>query len=247
VTLLAATIAEVKKWKPVAAWGLGTGAGVLLLGALFGNFKNVLSFVTEQTGRGIQIESPWALPGLWAAVMHNPSYGIFYDNAMKTFQVYGPGEALVASLLSPAMYVSLAVTILAGWWLLWGTPEADVARRNEVFAWTVLAAILEMIVFNKVGSPQYYGWLIIPAILGRIEKVPNWNVVTNWLLVVLGLTGLVYPIIYDHILTGKPWATAVLTFRNVAVVILLLLVVLRIAELAREQLLKKRADNVLLN
>ena len=247
VTLLAATIAEVKKWKPVAAWGLGTGAGVLLLGALFGNFKNVLSFVTEQTGRGIQIESPWALPGLWAAVLHNPSYGIFYDNAMKTFQVYGPGEALVASLLSPAMYISLGLTLLAGWWLLRGTSEADAASRNEVFAWTVLAAILEMIVFNKVGSPQYYGWLIVPAILGRIEKVPNWSVVTNWLLVVLGLTGLVYPIIYDHILTGKPWATAVLTFRNVAVVILLLLVVLRITELAREQLLKKRAYNVLLN
>ncbi|MFM7030611.1 MAG: hypothetical protein ACKOWK_06075 [Micrococcales bacterium] len=248
ITLLAATIAEVKKWKPVAAWGLGTGLFFLVLGAFLGSFHNAISFVTEQTSRGIQIESPWALPALWESIrLHKKGFGIFYDPTLKTFQVYGGQGSLVASLLNPAMYLALALTIGLGWWILRSVCENDIARRNEVFAWTVLGAISEMIVFNKVGSPQYYAWLIVPAILGQIERVPNWKIVTNWILFILGLTGLIYPILYDHILSGQPWATGVLTVRNLALVLLLVLVVTRLIELAREQLLQKRANNVLLN
>ena len=247
VTLLAATIAEVKRWKPVAAWGFGTGLFFLVLGTVLGSFHNAISFVTEQTSRGIQIESPWALPALWGAILtHKRKYGIFYDPNLKTFQVHGGAESLVASLLNPAMYGALGLTMLCGWWILRNVKDEDVFKRNEVFAWTVLAAILEMIVFNKVGSPQYYAWLIVPAILGRIERIPNWNFVSNWILGVLGLTGLIFPIIYNHILDGQPWATSILTIRNIGAVLLLALAAIRLVELLGEQLREKRADKVLL-
>jgi hypothetical protein len=118
----------------------------------------------------------------------------------------------------------------------------NVALRNEVFAWTSLAAVLDLIVFNKVGSPQYYGWLIVPAILGLIERVPNWTIVIGWLTSILALTGLIYPDIYGHILKSQPWATAILTIRNVGAVALLLFALVRLVELALQQLREKRAN-----
>jgi len=242
VTLLVVTIAEAKKWKPAAIWGLATGGSILILGFLLGGVRNTLSFVLEQTGRGIQIESPWATPWLWGRVAHLQGWGLYYSYALKTFQVKGPFADQVAALLGPLMYLALMITVGLGWWIIRRGDLEDTARRNEVFAWTVLTAILDMIVFNKVGSPQYYGWLIVPAILGLIERVPDWKIVAYWLLGIFALTGLIYPDIYGHILGSQPWATAVLTIRNTATVLLLVFTNLRLVELALEQLRKKRTD-----
>jgi len=242
VTLLMVTVAEAKKWKPAAIWGAVTGGGILLVGLVLGGFRNTLSFVLEQTGRGIQIESPWATPWLWGRIQHKPGWGIYYSYALKTFQVKGPGTLQVASVLGPLMYLALFITIVLGWWVIRRGDWNDTARRNEIFAWTVLTAILDMIVFNKVGSPQYYGWLIVPAILGIIERVPDWRIVAYWLLGILALTGLIYPDIYGHILRSQPWATAILTIRNLATVVLLVFTNARLVELAREQFRQKRTD-----
>ena len=146
----------------------------------------------------------------------------------------------VAALLGPLMYLALAITIFMGWFVIRRGDVEDTFRRNEVFAWTVLTAILDMIVFNKVGSPQYYCWLIIPVILGNIERVPNWKIVTVWLGLIFGITGLIYPIIYDHILSSQPWATGVLTIRDALVVLLLIFSNVRLFELASFHLRGKK-------
>jgi len=247
VTLLAATIAEARKWKPAAIWASVVGGSILLAGLVIGGAKNSLSFVLEQTGRGIQIESPWATPWLWQRIAHVPNSGIYYSSALKTFQVKGVGVMQVASVLGPVMYLALGVTIWLGWWSIRRGGVENIALRNEVFAWTVLAAVLVMIVFNKVGSPQYYGWLIVPAILGLIERVPDWRIVAYWLVGILALTGFIYPEIYGHILKSQQWATGVLSLRNLATVALLAFAWARMGELAFKQLREKRANQVLLD
>ena len=242
VTLLAATIAEARKWKPTAIWAAITGGAILVVGLIIGGVHNSLSFITEQTGRGIQIESPWAAPWLWARIAHLHGYGLYYSYGLKTFQVKGPGVQTLSAILGPTMYLALAITIWLGWWVIRHGDLDNLALRNEVFAWTVLTAILDMIVFNKVGSPQYYGWLIVPAILGLIERVPNWRIVVAWLVGILTLTGFIYPDIYGHILKSQEWATAMLTIRNTMAVALLIFTNLRLVELALQQLRQKRAN-----
>jgi hypothetical protein len=242
VTLLAVTIAEARKWKPTAIWAGAVGGAILAVGLLLGGVHNSLSFITEQTGRGIQIESPWAMPWLWGRIAHLDGYGLYYSYALKTFQVKGPGIETLSAILGPTMYLALLITIWLGWWVIRHGDLESVALRNEVFAWTVLTAVLDMIVFNKVGSPQYYGWLIVPAILGLIERVPNWRIVVAWLVGILALTGFIYPDIYGHILKSQEWATAMLTMRNVLAVALLVFTNLRLVELALQQLRQKRAN-----
>jgi hypothetical protein len=241
ITILLATIAEARKWRPAAIAGLATGLLVLVAGLIVGGVHNSLSFVLEQTGRGIQIESPWAVPWLWGRILKFPDTGPYYSSALQTFQVRGVGVMQVAQLLGPLMYLALAITITLGWLVIRRGDVEDTYRRNEVFAWTVLTAILDMIVFNKVGSPQYYCWLIIPVILGNIERVPNWKIVTVWLGLIFGITGLIYPIIYNHILSSQPWATGVLTIRDALVVLLLIFSNVRLVELASFHLRGKRA------
>lgn len=232
VTLLVAVVAEAKNWRKSLIWGAGIGMAILALGLLLsGSGAYVFSFITEQSDRGIQIESPWATYWLWQGVRHVFGSGIYYSQDLITFQVAGPGTMNVAHLLGPVMYGALAITMFLGWRAIRGSAAIGNEFRNEVFAWTALTAVLDLIVFNKVGSPQYYTWLIVPAILGSIERVPGWKVVNGWLAAIFGLTGLIYPIIYDEILKAEAWATAYLTARNVLVVLLLVLANWRLVEL----------------
>ena len=242
VTLLLATVAEAKKWKPAAVWAATVGGAILLSGIFIGGIKNSLSFVLAQTGRGIQIESPWATPWLWQRIQNVPGSGIYFSYSLKTFQIKGSGVTQLASILGPVMYISLALTLLLGWWIIRRGGLENVSLRNEVFAWTALAAVLCMIVFNKVGSPQYYGWLIVPAILGLIERIPDWKIVTFWLVGILAVTGFIYPDIYGHILKSQEWATGILSIRNLATVLLLVFALVRMGELALKQLREKRAN-----
>jgi hypothetical protein len=234
IALLSATILEAKNWKKTLLTGVSVGIGVLLLGFAFGRPQMVLSFISEQTGRGIQIESPWATYWLWCGVLKIPGSGLYLSHSLQTFQVKGPGVEFWAHLLGPTSYIALFGTLLIGWLAIRRVADENVSMRNQIFAWTALTAVLDLIVFNKVGSPQYYGWLIVPAILGMIERVPNWNIVWAWVLGILGMTGLIFPIIYPLILWRNPWATAVLGTRNGITVLLLVFGTIRMFELLRE-------------
>ena len=138
-----------------------------------------------------------------------------------------------ASLLGPTTYLALMITLVLGWLAIRRNQPESTALRNEIFTWTVFTAVLDLIVFNKVGSPQYYGWLIIPAVMGLIQRVPNWGLIWPWVLATLALTGIIYPLIYDLILSRSEWATAVLTIRNVSTIALLVVGNTRLTELVR--------------
>lgn len=234
IALLSAAILEAKNWKRTLFAGLGTGLGILILGFLWGRPSMVLSFIGSQTGRGIQIESPWATWWLWQGVNKVPGSGLYYSNVLNTFQVKGPGVSIWASLLGPTTYLALLITLVLGWWAIKRNQPGNEQLRNEIFTWTVFTGVLDLIVFNKVGSPQYFGWLIIPAVLGLVQRVPNWGIVWPWILSTLALTGIIYPLIYDDILSGSAWATAVLTIRNVSTIALLVVGNTRLTELVRK-------------
>jgi hypothetical protein len=68
------------------------------------------------------------------------------------------------------------------------------SKPERVIAVAALTATLDLIVFNKVGSPQYQIWLVAPVMLGLAFGLKNWRLPTFGVLALALLTQLVYPI-----------------------------------------------------
>jgi hypothetical protein len=106
-------------------------------------------------------------------------------------------------------------------------------------ALTTLISLL--IVFNKVGSPQFVSWLGVAVIALVFYWHPRWSPI---LLALIGaiafLTHVLYPYAYFDFLALEPAPLALITARNICEVVLFttaaiaLLVELRVEELANE-------------
>jgi len=238
IALLAAALAATEKRKAVLLYGLGSAFTVLIIGFMLGDPHSVLGFAFEQSDRGIQIESPWAAWWLWQGINKVPGNGLYYDSGLQTFQVQGQGTVLLANLLGPVMYGALAITCVLAW-----LAQRNVSRMKadasiwlpRVLAWGSLTGVLDLIVFNKVGSPQYFGWLVLPALIFTVYRPKGWQTVVGWVLGLMALTGLIYPMIYFAILDADISATSVLGIRNLLAIGLLVLANIRLTALGSEK------------
>ncbi|WP_298037805.1 hypothetical protein [uncultured Microbacterium sp.] len=194
-------------------------AGVVVMLLLLGAEGRLLGFLTEQTGRGLQVEAVAATGFLWAALFGAAS--IEYSFEILTFQIVAPGADAASAALTPIMVVMvLALTALGALKAVRG------ARFPRLMPPLALALVVTLIVANKVGSPQFQTWLIAPVILWILfDRARS---VTPALLVLLlcALTCLVYPLTYDALLQAELLPVLVLTARNLTL-ILLLVVALR--------------------
>ncbi|MFS0911326.1 hypothetical protein AB3M89_06010 [Microbacterium sp. 179-I 3D2 NHS] len=211
--VLAALVAGRERIRMLLAAAAVTAAvivGLLLLGA----DAEVFGFLTEQTGRGLQIEAVAATPFLWMAVAG--AARIEYSFEILTFQIRASGADAVSTALTPLMVlVVAAVTALAVVKALRG---AAFARLFPPSALTLVAAL---IVTNKVGSPQFQTWLLAPLILWIVFDGPRSRIPAVIVLALCGLTCLIYPLAYDALLAAEPLAVALLTARNLLLVVLL--------------------------
>lgn len=217
VALLLALIAAGKERIRVLGSIAVTAGALLLVGLLLGGNQSLFSFLNYQDSRGIQIESPIASWWIWSGKFGLANSGIYYDKLMMTFQVAGEGLPLVASLIGYAMYLALAITA----WLAWRAARAGAAIQ-AILPIASLTAVLDLIVFNKVGSPQFATWLAVPIVLGIIYGARNWRLPTLSVVALGLMTYFIYPVIYDHILNAEPWALGILLLRNLGYVTLLI-------------------------
>jgi hypothetical protein len=125
---------------------------------------------------------------------------------------------------------AIAITV----WLTWRAAKAGTHFR-VIMPVAVLTATLDLIVFNKVGSPQFVTWLAVPIILGVMFGAQKWRLPMFAVVAIALLTNLVYPIFYDEILKGNPAAFVVLTLRNLVYVALLVWANIRLSSLAERQ------------
>ena len=229
VALFIAIATNKKSWFRVVAYGAAISAALLVIAFLLGGNASVFSFVTGQGERGLQIEAPTATPWLWAAVFGATDAGIYYNHSILTFEVFGTATQQVAFWLglvqAGAIAITLALSILANRAIdkvRSSISDTDAAaRRNDVIAWTAFTATLDLIVFNKVGSPQFISWLAVPIILGVLLGVQRWMTASMLVLLLSVLTWLVYPVVYDGILSSQPLPTAVLLVRNLVEIVAL--------------------------
>ena len=200
--------------------------GVMAVGIALGGNLNMFSFLWLMGDRGIQIESPIALPWMWGAHLGWGDSSTYFDANVITYQVVGPGAAVVSKLMLPALGVALAITA----WL--GVKAAAVDARRA-FVLTSLTAVLDLIVFNKVGSPQFESWLAVPLIAGVLLGLPSWRLPLIGGLAIAALTQWVYPLNYDAVVATEPFALAVLTARNLLLIAMLAWANLRLSSAAR--------------
>lgn len=198
-----------------AAVTLFVVATAVLLGGA-DTFPNLLSFVTGQTGRGLQIESVGASPFLMLAAVEAPGYLIFFNTDIITVEITGPGTAVMAKLLTPLMF-ALVVGLIC-YAVVCMRRGAGLARLLPALS---LALVVAFIVANKVGSPQFYTWLAAPIVVGLIWDGRRYGRAAIYALVIAALTQIIYPFAYGSLMMASDLAVLVIVVRNALLLALL--------------------------
>ena len=213
--IIALVVASKRRWQVLAVFA---GTSGLIIGAalLAGSGTTILSFVTEQTNRGIQIEAPVASWWLWQSALGIPGSRVYYDQQILTYQVVGAGTDLASSVLTPLLALSVGAVLLLGW-----RAQRAGAAADLLFPPLLLALVLTLIAVNKVGSPQFMTWLAAPLILGLVSSWRAWRGPALLALSMAALTQIVYPYFYNDLLATTPVMVLILSVRNLLELVLL--------------------------
>ena len=212
--LLLAALVAVRARMRVLLTATAVTAGIIVVLWALGADSEIFGFLTEQTGRGLQIEAVAATPFLWLAV--SGAARIEYSFDILTFQISAPGADAVSAVLTPLMAVLVVVVTAIG--ARKATRGASFARLFPPLALTLVAAL---IVVNKVGSPQFQTWLIAPVILWFVWDRARANAPALIVLALCALTCLVYPLNYDALLRAEVLPVVILTARNLLLIVAL--------------------------
>ena len=211
--LLAAVVAARSRMR-ILLTALAVSAAVIALLLLLGADTEIFGFLTEQTGRGLQIEAVAATPFLWLAVAG--SARIEYSFEILTFQIEAQGADAVGAVLTPLMAVLVVVVSVIG-----AVKAMRGASFPRLFPPLALSLVIALIVLNKVGSPQFQTWLIPPVILWLVLDRARAVGPAVIVLALCALTCLVYPLNYDALLRAEMLPVAILSLRNVLLVVAL--------------------------
>jgi len=163
----------------------------------------------SQFGRGLQIES---LGGSALLFLHTVGIG-------RPVILFRSGSLNVVGGLADALAVAESVALVA---VVVAISVACWRRRGDLDPRLVSAAlVLATIVFAKVLSPQYLVW-IVPLV--AICETTGGGVLVL-LCVVLGLSQLVYPTLYDQLVAGEVVPSVLLVTRNVLLFVVMLVTV----------------------
>ena len=213
--IAALAVASTRRRQVVAVFA-GISLGIIGFAQLFGSGLTILSFVTEQTSRGLQIEAPVAAWWLWQSAMGLQGTLVYYDQEILTYQVSGAGTDAVIAAMTPLLVLCVGGVLLLGW-----RAQRAGASVEALFPPLLFALVLTLIAVNKVGSPQFMTWLAAPIILGLVVRPRAWRGPAAVALLMAGLTQLVYPYFYNGLLATTPIMVLVLSVRNLLELVLL--------------------------
>ena len=230
VAILLALISTSRRWLTYAATAVVTSA--IIVGTLLtlGGGPNLLGFITAQSTRSIQLEAPIATPWVWMSIVSPHDFYRFNDPDLLTWEVAGPGAGLVAKLMTPLMALAVVAIVV----LLFRARKRGVPSQDALLTGS-LALVSAMIVFNKVGSPQYMLWLAPIVVVGLALDRNRWRIPANLMMVISIATTLIFPIFYMPLVNGSRFAALLLTSRNVFLVVLLGWAVMRLIDMGKKQ------------
>ncbi|MEO5919781.1 MAG: hypothetical protein ABIQ01_01425 [Pseudolysinimonas sp.] len=231
--LIAAIVVAVRERLTIVFTAVIASALIGIVALLLGAGANVFSFIGQQTGRGLQVESPIGTFWMWDAyVSHSSRSLVYYDQAILTYQVVGPGSVTAASIMTPLLAIVTAMLLVLG--VVAIRRGADAGRLLPPLA---LAITTALILFNKVGSPQFVTWLAVPIVFGltasTLGRGPSFRVPAVLGLVIAAATQALYPYLYGALLGLNFVMLLGLTARNVLYLVLLVWAVSAIVEAIR--------------
>ncbi|WP_418275762.1 glycosyltransferase 87 family protein [Isoptericola jiangsuensis] len=187
-----------------------------------------LSVFGQQSARTLQAES---VAGTWFSMSRwwDPSVTIEYNDEIFTYEFTGDSARAVADALDWLLVLAVLAIAAVTWWSARRRPT----QRYELTLLSAAALLVALIVFNKVGSPQFIAW-IGPPVAVALAAVPAGRPLRWWWPPALGMvlvaygTYLVYPVAYGPFLNGESWMIVVEALRNLALVALMIGAVARI-------------------
>lgn len=215
-------------WVRLAAFG-GTLVVVGAITVLTSGWDRLVSPLTYQDVRGLQIESILATPLIVAATIF-PGQWHIAKAPSKSFEIFGPG---VDQLLTASSVLMVCTMLFGLGWALWRfLGDAWSPRSTALF---FLTMVLLLIVSNKVFSPQYVAWFgpLLAVLVAKqpdearsasgrdaAQSEPDTLRKLTWLSVLAAaLTTVVFPFTYNLLFEGPHWfAALVLTARNILMV-----------------------------
>lgn len=194
---------------------LAAAAGGATLSRVFG-------FTSEQSGRGLQVESVAATPFMWSAATGGP-HRVGYSASLDTYEISGPYAGWIATAL-PGVTLALTIATLMLTRAAYARARDDAARR-DVFCHGLLAVLTGLVATDPVGSPQYLLWLTTVVVVALIAPTPGasgrWRPIAAAAIGTCLLTQAIFPFTYAHLVAASLPTTAVLTARNALLVGLL--------------------------
>jgi len=224
--LMAAFTASSRRWRIVVGAAAATFVVVAIV-SLGGGAKHLLSFLGVQDDRALQLEAPVSTLWVWLAVGHVPGARIYDNPVLATREVRGPGADLAADVVGVAMIVVCAlITValitarrrLSRLGAVEGRPASSPFLESRLLVLGAFAVTSALVVFDKVGSPQYMLWLAPIVAVGLAIDPIRWRLPAWWMAGVGVATTLIFPIFYIWLILAYPWAAALLTVRNAMLV-----------------------------
>jgi hypothetical protein len=201
------------------------GFGLAVISLIFGGWSRLISPLTWQSDRGLQIESILATPLMLARAVR-PDQWIVDMSQYQAYEIFGPGVDVWVMISSLATVLGLAMIIL----LTIRAFRHDGATPTSI-GFVVLATVTIMTITNKTLSPQYLLWVGGPmaALLAyRPQATPDEQQaisrIARQALILALLTQLVYPLFYNSYLgrhgqTMIIVSTVITAIRNLALVV----------------------------
>jgi hypothetical protein len=221
-----------RPWRTVILPGAVVSAVVVALALAGGAGARVLGVFGTQDSRGLQSESVFATPFSVLRLV-DPVWRVWMNPDIRTLEILGPGTRTTGRLLDVLLLVAVVAIAVISWWAVRRRPEV----RTDVFLLAVTALLLSLIVFNKVGSPQFVAWIGPPVAVAIALAGPGarsvWSPPASAVLGTAVLTQILYPVAYWEFTAGEPWIVLLAAVRNLALVVLLVGAVVQLVRLGR--------------
>ncbi|MYW21229.1 DUF2029 domain-containing protein [Streptomyces sp. SID2955] len=174
-----------------SAWTWAAWTGVSCLALLAARFTHPFSFLREQGGRGVQLES---LGGTALNLARHAGWSGGVRYRYGAMELVGPHVHAVAT-------ASLALTaVCLGLLVLWRVRARHWSEATPYDA--ALGAVLLFTVTSRVISPQYLIWLIGLAAVCLTSRHTSQRPVAVLVLAASALSTVAYPLCYHEVIAG---------------------------------------------
>lgn len=208
------------RWNSVFVPAAVLSALIISVELALGSGSRIFGFFSVQSGRGLQAESVFATPFSVARLWVHGLIPV-HNESLLCDEYVGDAVSIVARICDPLLVIgALAVSVLVLLALRRGR-----LHSSELLSLATFATTLVLIVFNKVGSPQFIIWTAAPLVLcfaiPASDRVFSWRFPLVVTLAFAAMTQVIYPYGYGSFILGSPVMVIVGAIRNGLIVVLL--------------------------